>query len=303
MKQFLFFVYIICLLGQTSIAQGLQPSTVRQIFALEKGDSLEYHEWTSQLAPGCAWIVCDHYKFKVVDTTYYNTTWDSLYIRFSNVLIHYDTAVQPGSCGRCQQSFVVDDPFSIDLTQWVITELDTSIERYIDTIYHSGGGSVVYIADTSYSDPAKYLGAKQNQVVIGYMIMDGTMDIYSDSLGITYKTEDYQLGYHNNEELIYYHKANGATWGQRYVYTGLEEVRRSAMSIYPNPATGHMTIQADSYQDMTYELYDILGQKIATGLLQATETNVDVKPLTPGIYLCHLLYAGRSVRSLKLIID
>lgn len=300
MKHFLLlsFTYAMCLSGMTTNAQGLPASTVRQVFALQAGDSLEYHLTSEVMGPGCG-ILCNIYLLNVIDAVQYNTTNDTETVIFHSQILQSDTLPNAASCGGCRPGFWVPDYVPLDAHRWVITDLDSSINYLMDSVY----GHLCTRRDTSYSTSTLYNGSKQNQCGFSTCSMIAWQEIYADSIGLVYKTEWPGIAPDKTEQLVYYHKANGATWGQRYVYTGLEEVRRSAMSIYPNPATGHMTIQADSYQDMSYELYDILGQKVATGLLQATETNVDVKPLTRGIYLCHLLYAGQSVRSLKLIMD
>ncbi|MBS1593917.1 MAG: T9SS type A sorting domain-containing protein [Bacteroidetes bacterium] len=296
---FLLYTFCITMLSAGAVkARGLPASTVRQVFALQAGDSLEYHLTSEVMGPGCG-MLCNIYLLNVIDAVQYNTTNDTETVIFHSQILQSDTLPNASSCGGCRPGFWVPDYVPLDAQRWIITDLDSSISYLMDSVY----GIICTRSDSSYTVSAQYNGSKQNQCGFSTCSMIDWQEIYADSIGLVYKTEWPGIAPDKTEQLTYYHKANGATWGQRYVYTGLEEVRRSAMSIYPNPATGHMTIQADSYQDMTYELYDILGQKVATGLLQATETNVDVKPLTPGMYLCHLLYTGQSVRNLKLIID
>lgn len=279
-------------------AQASDSTTVRSIFALRGGDSLQYRIWTTAQVCG---TVCSVYRWYVVDTVFGSAGQDTLTVFYHDMEEHMDS-IYPGATAPCAPACY----HYIDLCArsssvpryWTLPYADSGIYTSALSIHYS------ISRDSVVSDLLKYNGARQHVIHWGDNIMADGVDIFVDSLGPVYhEMQGYESSNAQNQELIYYHKANGTTWGQRYVYTGLEEVRRSAMSIYPNPATGYMTIQADSYQDVIYELYDILGQKVGTGPLKATETNVDVRVLAPGIYHCHLLYAGQSVKSLKLIID
>ncbi len=279
-------------------AQVSDSTTVKTIFALHGGDSLEYRIWTTAQVCG---TVCSVYRWYVVDTVLGTPGQDTVTVFYHDTEYHMDS-IYPGASAPCAPACY----HYIDLCLRSSSILRYWTLPYADSSVFASALSQHYdiLLDSVVSDSLKYNGARQHVIHWSDNIMAEGVDIFVDSLGPVYhEVTGYEAPNAQNQELIYYHKANGTTWGHRYVYTGLEEVRRSTMTIYPNPATGHMTIQADSYQDMTYELYDILGQKIASGSLKATKTNVNIQALSSGIYHCTLLYAGQSVRSLKLIID
>src|SRR5580658_6936107 len=105
------YTLIICFLLLGSLppasAQSLTPSTVRQVFSLEKGDSLEYHVWTE--ASGCG-AICNWYELKIVDSISYSNAQDTLYIFFQTQLMLYDSLGTPvNPCGICQEGFMFQD--------------------------------------------------------------------------------------------------------------------------------------------------------------------------------------------------
>lgn len=287
-------------------AQGLTPSKVRQVFALERGDSLIYHEWTA-LRPGpilnqCADTICKAYKLKVVDSVHYDSVLDILTIHFQNTLLSKTIFTQGTGCGDCQDGFVLVDPFSIDSVNWIVKDLDSALIPFLDSTYLRYGAYVHF--DTAYSNIASYNGGMQNLLYVAQMPISGGQDIYLDSIGIVHKTEDYEYSQSKSEELIYYHKSNGKTWGTRYVNTGVNDIPGTGyISLYPNPASKKFTLSMEQYQDASFELYDILGKKVMALSLRDKETEVNNTNLPSGIYLWHINKENQPVKTGKLIID
>ncbi|MCW3125123.1 MAG: hypothetical protein JWO03_781 [Bacteroidetes bacterium] len=110
MKTLLPILFAVLFCWQTDMhAQGLTPSTVRQVFDLQGGDSLQYHIWTT--AQICQ-TICNVYKWYVIDTVLPATTGDSLTVWFHATEIHMDT---PGLTGApcapaCYHDIEVDLP-------------------------------------------------------------------------------------------------------------------------------------------------------------------------------------------------
>ncbi|MCW3125122.1 MAG: hypothetical protein JWO03_780 [Bacteroidetes bacterium] len=135
--------------------------------------------------------------------------------------------------------------------------------------------------------------------------MASGIDIFVDSIGVAYHDVlGYEFSNAQNEELIYYHKSNGKTWGTRYVNTGVNDIPGTGyISIYPNPASNIFTLSMEQYQDASFELYDILGKKVMTLSLKEKETEVKSSHLFRGIYQWHITKANQPIKTGKLIID
>ena len=76
---------------------------------------------------------------------------------------------------------------------------------------------------------------------------------------------------------------------------GVQLLHGSGMSCYPNPAGNTLTIQAANFQNTTAELYNMLGQRVATQPLTAYTTDLNISNLGPGMYYVQLLGANNKV--------
>jgi len=71
------------------------------------------------------------------------------------------------------------------------------------------------------------------------------------------------------------------------------------LNFYPNPVEEEMTI-ASLYQFDTYEIYDISGKKVGTGLGEGTFTSLNTSYLSPGTYFVKV-YADNLQATLTMI--
>jgi hypothetical protein len=280
-------------------AQGLTPSTVRQVFSLQKGDSLEYHVWNY----GACSPLCNYYILKVVDSVSYNLAQDTLSISFLTQVLHFDSAGGGGMCsGTCKEYFTWADICPIAVGQWTFTYLDSNIISFLDTTYRIqspvGGAS-----DSIYRDSLTYNNSKQNfyNCHIGF---DGTNDIYADSIGIVYKAENVELSSNEREQLIYYHKANGSMWGTPYINTGIANIATDYhITVYPNPAEDRFVVHSDLYQGVRFEMYDVLSKQVVNLELNNKETGVNRNNLPSGIYYWQVTDGINTIITGKLIIE
>lgn len=292
---------LLCLLwaGPLIKAQGLRPSTVRQVFSLQRGDSLEYHMWNVvSCGPNC-----NYYFLKIVDSTYYNVAQDTLSILFSTQLLRYDSAGVGGSCsGQCSEYFTWSDICPIAQNKWVLTSPDSNIVSFLDSTYHIVP-PIGAVSDSIYRDSLEYNSSKQN-FYSGRVSFDGSTDVYVDSIGIVYKGENVELSSNNRERLIYYHKANGRTWGTPFINTGIGDISEEyPVSVYPNPAQGRFMVKTDLYQGEQFELYDVLSKEVLSRELITRETEVNSNGLAPGIYYWKLKSENQVIKGGKLVID
>ena len=300
MKLFTLIICLSLLSAAGTKAQGLTPSTVRQIFSLQKGDSLEYHVWNV----GACSPQCNYYILRLVESVSYISAQDTMSIFFQTQILHFDSSGPPvsgASCGQCHTYFMIGDICAISADLWRIPYLDSTITFCLDTTYRSGYG---WIYDSIYRNPSLYNGTRQNFYYYSGMNFQGTTDVYADSIGIVYKAENVELGSNNREQLIYYHKANGGRWGTPFINTGIGDVGEEyPVSVYPNPAQGRFIVKTDRNKGVELDLYNVLSEKVMNRALTERETEMEIKGMAPGIYYWQLRDASTVVKGGKLILE
>ena len=280
-------------------ATNVLPSTVRQVFSLEKGDSLEYRIWT--VANGCG-TICNWFELKTVDSINYSSAQDTLFIFFNTELIRFDTGAPVSQCGHCYENFIFGDICPVPASKWVIPNLDTTITHLLDTTYDGYYGRRV---DSAYINPAAYNGSKQNFYFLQQddLYFSYDQEIYVDSIGIVFKREAIQQVNNNFQQLIYYHKANGKRWGSSFFEVGINDLpREESFFIYPNPTEGRFMIHADSYQGIEFKLLDALSRQVMNLRLTDNETQVGRNNLSAGIYFWQMAAGADVIKTGKLVI-
>ncbi len=69
------------------------------------------------------------------------------------------------------------------------------------------------------------------------------------------------------------------------------EVSADRFTIYPNPASGYLTLSSGQNSSTDYRIYDMTGREIKTGkIVQSTKTLIDINTLSEGVYI---IKAGR----------
>jgi hypothetical protein len=61
------------------------------------------------------------------------------------------------------------------------------------------------------------------------------------------------------------------------------------LEIYPNPATSHITVMNNKYPNLSYTIFNLLGQKLKEGSLSNTENMLSVESFNDGIYFLYLV--------------
>jgi hypothetical protein len=79
-------------------------------------------------------------------------------------------------------------------------------------------------------------------------------------------------------------------------------IANEQLTIYPNPATDVLTIEATG-RDMAFELLDVQGKAILRQRLQAQRQNMDVSHLPAGVYVAVLRQQGVAVARRKVVIQ
>ncbi|GAB5399119.1 MAG: T9SS type A sorting domain-containing protein [Aureisphaera sp.] len=61
------------------------------------------------------------------------------------------------------------------------------------------------------------------------------------------------------------------------------------LRVYPNPATTHISIMNTRFPNLSYRLYNVLGQEMSSGNASTSENRIDVSGFQEGIYFLHLV--------------
>jgi hypothetical protein len=75
-----------------------------------------------------------------------------------------------------------------------------------------------------------------------------------------------------------------------YVYdydfpTSIDKLPTSnQLTLYPNPASNHLTLQFDVVATRSVEIYNLLGEKLYSSKVNTTNLNIDIQPLKTGVY-------------------
>lgn len=75
------------------------------------------------------------------------------------------------------------------------------------------------------------------------------------------------------------------------------------ISLFPNPANTHFVIRTDEIQvsKLRYQVIDVNGHLLESGVLSGKETVVQVNSLSPSVYFIHILAENKTIKTFKLI--
>lgn len=74
-------------------------------------------------------------------------------------------------------------------------------------------------------------------------------------------------------------------------------------SVFPNPGSDFLTLKVENYSDsaLSYQLYNIVGQKIEEKSIYTTQTNVAIDWLVPAIYFLKIMKYDQEIKTFKII--
>ncbi|MEO6305595.1 MAG: T9SS type A sorting domain-containing protein, partial [Bacteroidia bacterium] len=73
------------------------------------------------------------------------------------------------------------------------------------------------------------------------------------------------------------------------------------VSIYPNPNNGIFTIQTLQFENTQIEIYNVIGEKIVSQLLQHSNTELDLTDVKSGVYELRFIQNNLPVYKTKLL--
>lgn len=274
--------YCLLLLGFVTLQgvaqQNLPPSTIRDIYNFEVGDTFEYHEITmgsynSSIDRVC--IVTD--KKEGSDSISYT--------------------IHEINSGRCNYHPCNSNEF-IDYTY---THLDSLIfYDHLQEPFH---------LDTVFFD-STFLHAKLNWHSLGDRISVYNETMYGDGLGITKlssATED-DRDIDRYVDMRYYHKMNGATAGTALnIVTAISNPygNNPGVEIYPNPTFSLFQLQLDEMPDehTFFKLFDELGRLVKRQLITERTSAIYRNELANGIYFWQVEQQGKILNRGKVILQ
>ena len=87
-------------------------------------------------------------------------------------------------------------------------------------------------------------------------------------------------------------------------HTGVNdyEARQNQLTVYPNPATDHITVSFPGLQNGNLFIYNIVGEQIMSRELATESSRISVANLSKGIYMVRVTDDNGIVGTKKLII-
>ncbi|MGB3616970.1 MAG: T9SS type A sorting domain-containing protein [Catalinimonas sp.] len=80
-------------------------------------------------------------------------------------------------------------------------------------------------------------------------------------------------------------------------------LRRAAIDLFPNPATGAVTLRGELPTGGALQIHDLTGRRMSAQTLSGAETQVDVQRFEPGVYLVSIADRdGRLIYTSKLVV-
>lgn len=256
----------------------LDPLTYRDIYDYNPGDVYHYthHRHGSQ-----AMSLDDQFIMKVINIIQHNP--DSVTYEFERTVYdEYDTVIQ-GQTTKKSKSYIDTVTAGYDLS----TRIGTG--SFIDTIdlyenFEIGFFNDYYSAPAYSKMPYTVLQLDSTKLC-NYAFEHYEKIDYVFGVGRFSHMEDYsQASFHDNiEQLVYYKKGN-TSWGTPLVITvGLHEEKNQMIKVYPNPVEDQLTIEG-ILTNWNYEIIDVSGQTIKTGLLKPALNRIPLEDLNSGVY-------------------
>ena len=75
------------------------------------------------------------------------------------------------------------------------------------------------------------------------------------------------------------------------------------VSAFPNPVTDHLILRVDryNYENLHFQLIDINGRMVKTGIVTSHETIIDMAGLTRTTYLLRILDKEKGIKTFRII--
>lgn len=109
--------------------------------------------------------------------------------------------------------------------------------------------------------------------------------------GITYSNDCYATIY-----------GGVVNWTPGACITGVEELSKSPIRIYPNPTSNLLTIENPEFEEITIQIFNIMGKHVLTTSCNSSKT-IDISYIIPGIYLVYIQQQNAILNIEKLVVN
>ena len=83
---------------------------------------------------------------------------------------------------------------------------------------------------------------------------------------------------------------------------GIKEAYFVNVSLFPNPTNEYIILQFENLtNDLSYTLYDLHGKIVVEGIVEALETQIDMRAFARGQYNLAIKNATNNIQSIKII--
>lgn len=274
--------------------QGLIQSTVRQVYDLHVGDSLEYKSDHRNVS---GYTELMSHTIRVVLSR--QDIGDSIILRIKDKTI---------------SSILYYGPNWGDSAEYesIYSHLDSSILYYHTATLGCDTHNFFCHIDTAYVDSSRYNSRKIDEHWEGNRSVAAYDTMFADGLGMisgSFGSEDNTIE-QGGFTLEYYHLANGEVWGIPEYFrlpNGINDQDNSAMvvSVFPNPALSVFQIKLASFPvtKTTLYLHDEMGRMIRQQEISKENTQVDREGIADGVYFWTIRAEGMDIHYGKLVFE
>lgn len=273
------FTFLLLLSAVLSKGQGLSQSTMREVYNLHPGDTLEY--------------IADHinvngyaeirsYTLRVIQSRL--DAGDSITLLMNDKTIYTEVYHTIPAWG---------DTF---LTQMLYTHLDSAVLFDHRSTLGCDSNHFFCHRDTSFTDSTLYHGREITEHWAGNQNTSADDTTFTDGLGITsgrYGSED-NLEEQGGFYLAYYHLASGEVWGSPSYFqlpNGIRDIiSTSYASVSPDPVKTSFQIKLNISPSAKtiFNLYDETGRSVRQKEIVNANTVADRDNIPAGIYLWNI---------------
>jgi len=87
-----------------------------------------------------------------------------------------------------------------------------------------------------------------------------------------------------------------------WTFLGVEDFHKEIqLFLYPNPTSEILTVEASSYKELFYEMFNAEGKIVLEGKLVDQKTEINVSALSPGNYTLSILNKSQVWKAFKLL--
>jgi len=283
------------LIGINEPQLGFQnPNTMEQYFDFQVGD--EFHI----LNISTTFPTTRSHENKIINKCLSRTDYkDSIVYYYESKINGYSIEVVDGKVNEKRYS-------SIDTLKQTVVKGQLLFNTEPNELYGDSYWDISKVIITNTSPLKMYIFGYAPFILAGTCLYPVPTDICN-----LYYTYYFGLGgpyyyceiWHNEtgNELKYYKKGD-TEWGTPLSIDNIKKDNSDFVRIYPNPANDYINIHlADTYNQITYKLYDVQGRILLSGELTNQHQQIDISNLYAGVYFIRFT-DEKQINSVKKVV-